>query len=326
MVSPRRLAHPRRRGRAGRRAWASRSPAPTAAPSTRRSPAAGTPTPVDKRIHTDGRPLPFVEVRTVDEDGCDTVPVGVPGEILTRGPDRFAGYTDPALTAASVDAEGWFRTGDVGVARRRGFPDRHRPGEGHHHPGRRERQRRRGRAAAGQHGRGGRGGGGRRARRAARRARVRLLPDAGRASPRPRSMRCARTLRPPAWPGRSGPRRSGWPRNCPAPLRARSRSSSCESSCGPADEESRSLDGVSRPSSSVCRRLNGRHRSRGTAVAGRAGPVRAGLVRAGLVRTTVAGVSPPRRPRPGPPTRGHCSAGWSGPGRDTSRPTTRLPR
>jgi len=68
----------------------------------------------EKRIHTDGRPLPFVEVRTVDVDGRDTA-VGEPGEILTRGPDRFAGYTDPALTESSIDPEGWLRTGDVGV-------------------------------------------------------------------------------------------------------------------------------------------------------------------------------------------------------------------
>ena len=70
--------------------------------------------PREKRIHTDGRPLDGVEIRTVDEDGTD-VGVGRAGEILSRGPDRFAGYTDPALTAESVDAEGWFRTGDVGI-------------------------------------------------------------------------------------------------------------------------------------------------------------------------------------------------------------------
>jgi acyl-CoA synthetase (AMP-forming)/AMP-acid ligase II len=70
--------------------------------------------PREKRIHTDGRPMAWVEVRTVDEDGND-VGVGRPGEILTRGPDRFAGYTDPASTATSIDADGWFRTGDVGV-------------------------------------------------------------------------------------------------------------------------------------------------------------------------------------------------------------------
>jgi len=70
--------------------------------------------PREKRIHTDGCPLDWVEIRTVDEGGRD-VPVGQPGEILTRGPDRFAGYTDPALTAAAIDEEGWFSTGDVGV-------------------------------------------------------------------------------------------------------------------------------------------------------------------------------------------------------------------
>jgi acyl-CoA synthetase len=43
------------------------------------------------------------------------VEVGQPGEILSRGADRFAGYTDPALTAEAVDADGWFSTGDIGV-------------------------------------------------------------------------------------------------------------------------------------------------------------------------------------------------------------------
>jgi acyl-CoA synthetase (AMP-forming)/AMP-acid ligase II len=76
--------------------------------------------PKEKRIHTDGCPLDWVEVRTVDEDGHD-VGVGTPGEILTRGPDRFAGYTDPALTAEAIDADGWFRTGDVGVLDAEGY-------------------------------------------------------------------------------------------------------------------------------------------------------------------------------------------------------------
>lgn len=70
--------------------------------------------PLEQKIHTDGRPLPFCEVRTVDEDGHD-VGIGHPGEILTRGPDRFAGYTDASLNADALDADGWFRTGDVGV-------------------------------------------------------------------------------------------------------------------------------------------------------------------------------------------------------------------
>jgi acyl-CoA synthetase len=70
--------------------------------------------PREKRIHTDGKPLEGVEIRTVDEDGND-VGVGQPGEILSRGPDRFAGYTDPALTAEAIEEGGWLHTGDVGI-------------------------------------------------------------------------------------------------------------------------------------------------------------------------------------------------------------------
>jgi acyl-CoA synthetase (AMP-forming)/AMP-acid ligase II len=70
--------------------------------------------PEDKRRHTDGKPLPGVELRLVDDDGRDVAP-GSAGEIWSRGPDRFGGYTDPALTAASFAPGGWYRTEDVGV-------------------------------------------------------------------------------------------------------------------------------------------------------------------------------------------------------------------
>jgi acyl-CoA synthetase (AMP-forming)/AMP-acid ligase II len=39
----------------------------------------------------------------------------MPGEIVSRGPDCCAGYTDPELTAAAFDPDGWFSSGDVGV-------------------------------------------------------------------------------------------------------------------------------------------------------------------------------------------------------------------
>jgi acyl-CoA synthetase len=70
--------------------------------------------PAAKRMLTDGCALPGVEIRLVGDDG-DSVAPGTPGEILSRGPDLFIGYTDPALTASAVDAAGWYRTGDVGV-------------------------------------------------------------------------------------------------------------------------------------------------------------------------------------------------------------------
>ncbi|MGI8757009.1 MAG: AMP-binding protein, partial [Acidimicrobiales bacterium] len=70
--------------------------------------------PADKRTSTDGRSMPGVDIRLVDEDGA-AVGGGRPGEILSRGPDLFLGYTNPALTAAAFDPDGWYRTGDVGI-------------------------------------------------------------------------------------------------------------------------------------------------------------------------------------------------------------------
>jgi len=70
--------------------------------------------PPDKRLRTDGQALPGVEIRIVDDDG-QPVPPGTAGEIRARGPELFLGYTDPALTKATIDDDGWWATGDVGV-------------------------------------------------------------------------------------------------------------------------------------------------------------------------------------------------------------------
>lgn len=64
-----------------------------------------------KRLRTDGRALPGVEMR-LDPDT---------GEIHSRGPDCFVGYTDAELTASVFDADGWYRTGDVGVLDAEGY-------------------------------------------------------------------------------------------------------------------------------------------------------------------------------------------------------------
>lgn len=76
--------------------------------------------PAAKRHATDGRPLPGVEIRLVDDDGR-AVSNGEPGEIWSRGPDLCAGYTDPELTARAFDDDGWYRTGDMGVLDADGF-------------------------------------------------------------------------------------------------------------------------------------------------------------------------------------------------------------
>ena len=66
--------------------------------------------PEQKRLTTDGRPLPGVELELSEE-----------GEILSRGPDCCMGYTDPELTARAFDAQGWYHTGDVGVLDDEGY-------------------------------------------------------------------------------------------------------------------------------------------------------------------------------------------------------------
>jgi acyl-CoA synthetase (AMP-forming)/AMP-acid ligase II len=70
---------------------------------------------------TSGRAIPGVEVRVVGPDGGE-VPPGAPGEVLVRGYNVTGGYhDDPGETAALVDADGWLRTGDLGVLDARGY-------------------------------------------------------------------------------------------------------------------------------------------------------------------------------------------------------------
>jgi acyl-CoA synthetase len=69
--------------------------------------------PYEKRAYTDGQLQPGTEVRIVDPDGHD-LSRGEQGEILTRGPELFMGYTDSRLDADCFVGDGWFRTGDLG--------------------------------------------------------------------------------------------------------------------------------------------------------------------------------------------------------------------
>ena len=70
---------------------------------------------------TIGLPLPSTEMKCIDDAGNE-VPQGAPGEIAIRGPQVMAGYWQrPDETAKVMTADGWFRTGDIGVMDERGY-------------------------------------------------------------------------------------------------------------------------------------------------------------------------------------------------------------
>ena len=64
---------------------------------------------------TVGRPLPGISVRVTSDDGRPCA-AGVVGGVEVRGPNVFSGYWRmPEKTREEFSADGWFRTGDVGV-------------------------------------------------------------------------------------------------------------------------------------------------------------------------------------------------------------------
>lgn len=69
--------------------------------------------PLEQRATTDGLVIEGSEVRLVDDDGKD-VPDGAPGEIVSRGPELFAGYTEERLNREAFLPGGWYRSGDIG--------------------------------------------------------------------------------------------------------------------------------------------------------------------------------------------------------------------
>ena len=77
--------------------------------------------PLDERVGRLGRPLPGLEVRIVNPDTGAECPPGERGEIWVRGYSTLIGYyKDPEKTAAAIDADGWYHTGDVGSLDARG--------------------------------------------------------------------------------------------------------------------------------------------------------------------------------------------------------------
>jgi acyl-CoA synthetase (AMP-forming)/AMP-acid ligase II len=77
---------------------------------------------VHDRAETVGQPLPHVELAIVEPESADRVGLGQNGEIRVRGYQICAGYLGmPEATAATIDADGWLHTGDLGSLDERGY-------------------------------------------------------------------------------------------------------------------------------------------------------------------------------------------------------------
>ena len=79
--------------------------------------------PTDSEVYTGtiGLPLPNVEIRILDDAGKD-VALGQAGEIAIRGPQVMRDYwQQPEETAKVMTADGFFKSGDVGIMDARGY-------------------------------------------------------------------------------------------------------------------------------------------------------------------------------------------------------------
>lgn len=85
--------------------------------------AIGTNNPVNAKTFsgTIGLPLPGIDLAIKDDAG-NTLPPGTSGEICIQGPNVMRGYyNQPEETAKAFTADGFMRTGDIGVMDERGY-------------------------------------------------------------------------------------------------------------------------------------------------------------------------------------------------------------
>ncbi len=78
--------------------------------------------PPELHAETVGRPLPHIEMKIVDLVTNAVLRFGETGEICVRGPAMMDGYWDsPEATAATIDAQGFLHTGDLGAMDENGY-------------------------------------------------------------------------------------------------------------------------------------------------------------------------------------------------------------
>jgi len=73
------------------------------------------------QIGTIGIPVPSTRFKVIDDDG-NTLAQGGIGELCIKGPQVMKGYWQrPEATAEVIDADGWFKTGDIGLIQEDGY-------------------------------------------------------------------------------------------------------------------------------------------------------------------------------------------------------------
>jgi fatty-acyl-CoA synthase len=77
---------------------------------------------ISRKTETVGRAMPEIEVRLVNPETNEPVPVGHTGEVCCRGYNVMKGYYKmPEATAKAIDSEGWLHSGDMAVVDNDGY-------------------------------------------------------------------------------------------------------------------------------------------------------------------------------------------------------------
>jgi len=78
--------------------------------------------PLEKRVTTVGKAFPHTEIKIIDPNTKKILPRGEVGEICARGyMSMKCYYNNPSATRATLDANGWLYTGDLGVMDDEGY-------------------------------------------------------------------------------------------------------------------------------------------------------------------------------------------------------------
>jgi len=79
-------------------------------------------TPLAKQVGTVGQVHPHIEIKIVDPQTGQVVPVGVQGELCTRGYSVMLGYWEnDDATRAAIDGARWMHTGDLATMDEEGY-------------------------------------------------------------------------------------------------------------------------------------------------------------------------------------------------------------